>query len=377
MSCHGIQRVVHLQGVASYEYKPASQYLFEGSDNFILSSIRHFLIRVQPDAHIKEMSRPVLKDSSVCATCHAQFMDANLNQYGWVKMQDEYSAWLNSAYSGGSGQSFSHSENVRCHDCHMPKVVAKDPSANEDGEVSSHFFYGANTMLAIHNDDVQHLNNTIAFLQKNKMKVVIDPPRRDDAVQNTKAIDESIRGHKEFPFFFYLGELVQLDVVVSNIGVGHNFPGGSIDLNEAWLHLRVVDAAGELIFESGSIDTYKQVDPQSHFYRSVPINAKGEHVWKHDLFNMVGEVYRNVIPSGEADIASYQWSVPAWARSPLTVVASLKYKKLNERYARWALKEQYVDIPVVEVAYDTLSIPLVDKRPVVDTKEVLDNSPEK
>jgi hypothetical protein len=50
--------------------------------------------------------------------------------------------------------------------------------------------------------------------------------------------------------------------------------------------------------------------------------------------------------------------VPAWAKSPLTVTATLKYRKLNQRYAKWALKEKYVDIPVVDLAWDSLDIPV-------------------
>ena len=54
----------------------------------------------------------------------------------------------------------------------------------------------------------------------------------------------------------------------------------------------------------------------------------------------------------------YSFNVPNWAKGPLVINATLKYRKLNERYARWALKEQYQPIPIIDVARDSLAIPL-------------------
>ena len=73
---------------------------------------------------------------------------------------------------------------------------------------------------------------------------------------------------------------------------------------------------------------------------------------------MVGESFRRVIKAGESDIVSYDFVVPAWAKSPLVVTVTLKYRKLNERYARWALKDKYVKIPVVDIAWDSLIVPI-------------------
>ncbi len=167
-----------------------------------------------------------------------------------------------------------------------------------------------------------------------------------------------MRNFEEAPFYQYLGEQAEIHVVVSNRGVGHDFPGGTIDINQAWIEFLVMDAEGELVFSSGTIDETNTVDNNAYFYRSLPVDRNGDLVWKHDLFNMVGESFRRVIKAGESDIVSYSFVVPSWAKSPLTVASTLKYRKLNDRYARWALKDQYVKIPVVDLTWDSLSIPV-------------------
>jgi hypothetical protein len=147
-------------------------------------------------------------------------------------------------------------------------------------------------------------------------------------------------------------------VIISNRGVGHNFPAGTIDLGEAWIEIAVHDGQGALVYQSGELSDDLSLAPGTHVYKSVPVDRGGREVWMHDLFNMVGESFRRVIPAGESDLVVRSFTVPAWARSPLTVSATLKYRKLNERYARFALGAEYQPVPVVDVAWDSLAIPL-------------------
>ena len=44
------------------------------------------------------------------------------------------------------------------------------------------------------------------------------------------------------------------------------------------------------------------VDPKAYFYRSQPIDRFGSEIWQHDLFNRVGETYKNVIPPSKSDL---------------------------------------------------------------------------
>lgn len=357
MSCHGINKLEHLKGVASYHFKPVTPYLFEGSSSEALRSINRLSIKLNPEQHKKELGNKIISTPEFCASCHAQFMDKDMNNWGWVKMQDDYSSWLDSPFSGRNPR-FSSTEPVPCQTCHMPPVKSNDPSADSSGTVRSHRFAAANTLLALMSEDSTQYDETVRFLQANKITLTIKEPHRKDASQTYFHLEHGIRDRTNLPWYFYLGEDVVLSLSVNNVGVGHGFPGGTIDINEAWVDIVITDAQGKVVFSSGQMNEHGEVDADAYFYRSIPVDRSGKHVWRHDLFNMIGESYRNVIPPGGSDIVSYEFNVPSWAISPLTVSAAVKYRKLNKRYSNWALETDKVDIPVIDVARSQLIIPI-------------------
>lgn len=365
MACHGISRIVHLQGVASYAFQPDDSYLFADDPHPLARKLHNFLLRLSPGQHRADMARPVLHSAQLCATCHEQFMDKSMNDWGWVKMQDEYSAWLGSPFSGQTEQAFSHMNEQNCQSCHFELVAADDPSADAQGKIHSHRTPGANTAIPWLLGDAVQYETVKRFLQANKVLVSIDSPQRNDVAQSLQFVDESIRSLKEQPYFLYLGEQADIRVTTTNSLVGHNFPAGTTDINQAWIHFRAVDANNQLLYESGAIDGQGFLDTKAHVYQSIPIDRQGNHVWKHDLFQMVGDAYKKVIPSGKSDIVSYQFKVPYWAQGPITITASLQYRKFNQRYAKWALDLTDPALPVIEMSRDTLSIALRDKPPVV------------
>lgn len=369
IGCHGISHVPSVKGVASFHMDPVDSYLFSHAENAFLKAIHRTLVRIHPKEHRSDMARPVLGDPRHCASCHAQFMDESMNDWGWVKMQDDYSAWLSSPYSGQSDQHYAANSSQRCQDCHMPLTSAPDdPSADARGMVRDHRFPGANTAVPFIDKDQDQLEYVSDFLRNNKIRIAIETPIRRNRTQSKQYLDESLRRVEETPYYLYLGELSSIKVLVSNIGVGHDFPGGTIDINEAWVSLAVRDASGKPVYQSGSIDQNKHVEQNAYFYRSIPVDRSGQHVWKHDLFNMVGESYRNVLAAGETDVIDYDFTVPNWAKGPLTVTAALRYRKLNRQYTEWVFQNSAVpDLPIVDMAITTESIPL-RVRPTAFTK---------
>jgi hypothetical protein len=363
MACHGIDQIVHTKGVASFRYAGRSRYPGETLGK-PFGFFTELAIMLKPELHREELNRELHQESSFCSTCHSQFMDESMNGWGWVQMQDEFSAWQASHYAGTTQADHATPAVTRCRDCHMPLTEAPDDPVAKDGMVRSHHFAAANTMLALAFDEQEQLERIRRFLKQAKMRISIDPPRRRDSEQSQFALDERVRDRTNTPWFYYLGESVDVNVVVTNNGVGHDFPGGTIDINEAWIELLVMDAEARRVYDSGALDDDNQVDPAAHFYRSLPVDRNGNLVWKHDLFNMVGESFKRVIRAGNSDIIDYSFAVPFWAKSPLTVTATLKYRKLNDRYARWALKDRYVPIPVVDLAWDSLTIPIRVRREV-------------
>jgi len=358
MSCHGIDSIEHTKGVGSYKFRASQEYIFANRENPLLTKIHNLLIKIQPRLHRQEMSRPSLSKPEMCATCHTQFMEKNINQWGWVKMMDEYSAWLKSPFSQQSEQTFSHSNATRCQDCHFPLVKGTDPSANQAGKFVSHRSLGANTAIPYITNNHEQLELTKQFLQQSKVRLSLEIPNRKQALRSSKSVDPNLVELKETPGYFYLGENLNFSVVVSNVLVGHDFPGGSTDINEVWLHVIARDTSNRLVFESGQLDDKLTVDPKAHFYRSIPIDRHGKAVWRHDLFNMVGDSYKKTIPSGQSDIVKYHFKIPSWVKPPVIINATLKYRKFNQRYAEWVFKTPGISLPIVNMATKSISIPI-------------------
>lgn len=364
MACHGIDRVEHVKGVASYRFAPPEAYLFQGSTQRLPTLIHNLLIRLKPEQHKADLARNVLATPELCATCHAQFMDKDFNAWGWVKMQDDYTAWLNGPYSGQTRQTFAHAQQRRCQDCHFPPQAGNDPSATPDGLIKTHFNVGANTAIPWLTQNPPQLERVSQFLKADQMRISIDRPNRVDATESARHIDPAPIGSTEAPAYFYLGEQATLKVAVTNAQVGHAFPGGTTDINEAWLHFLVKDGQGHKIYESGQLAPDNNVEAGAYFYKSTPIDRAGHEVWRHDLFNMVGDSFKRVIPPGGTDLTSYTFQVPDDAKGPLVVTVSLNYRKLNNRYARWALKDDTIELPIVEMATAALLLPIKIKSEV-------------
>jgi len=367
MGCHGIDHIVHLNGTASYTFDPKEQYLFDSGSTLLQQKLRNFLIRLNPEPHKQAMGPELMQDPKLCASCHEQFMDKSMNDWGWVKMQSEYTHWLASPFSGQNEKSFQSGDVMTCQTCHFPLVAGTDPSADGNGMIHSHRSLGANTVLPWLNGDTEQLAATEDFLKSAKLLVDIEAPNRTDTVQNHQFVNQELRplNSDNTPFFLYLGEESTIRVAVTNRMVGHAFPAGTTDINQAWLYITVNDADNEIIYQSGQLNEGLEVDPTAHLYHSIPVDRQGQHVWKHDLFRMIGETYRNVIPSGKTDIKDYTFTVPSWAKEPLTVTAILKYRKFNQRYARWALDHPKPVLPIVDMARDSLTIPLKIK-PIIE-----------
>jgi hypothetical protein len=358
MSCHGIERVEHTKGVGSFRFGPPQPYLFEGDDRVWPARIHNFVLRLAPRQHRADLARPVLATPELCATCHAQFMDKDFNGWGWVKMQDDYLSWLNGPYSGQTRQTFAQEQVRRCQDCHFPPAPGRDPAADGNGLIKTHFTLGANTAIPSYMGHLGQLDRTTRFLTSDKIRVTVDRPNRPDATESAQHLDPRIASSDESPAYAYLGEQVTIRVAVTNAGVGHAFPGGTTDINEAWIRFSATDAQNRTIHESGFLDADDDVDANAYFYRSIPIDRHGEAVWKHDLFNMVGDSFKRIIPPGETDVATFSFRIPDWAKGPVTVVADLNYRKFNNRYARWALEDPDPKLPVVTMSTGALRLPL-------------------
>src|SRR5439155_24756236 len=116
----------------------------------------------------------------------------------------------------GAGALWRPASTNRCQDCHMPlePTVLGDAAARPgpDGvrRVRSHRFLGANAALPHLRGDEEQERRTAEFL-RGKVNLDLAWAARGDGAP---------------------GPL--LDVVLRARGIGHRFPGGTMDSNEVW-----------------------------------------------------------------------------------------------------------------------------------------------
>lgn len=360
LTCHRMGKINNTEGVASYHYVAVENSPLLNAKNQFGQHLANFLVLASPRKHTTIFSNRITTSPESCATCHAQFMDKDMNNWGWVKMQDEYTAWLESPFSHHGDDLFADSQSKNCQDCHMPLMPSQDPAVGKDGMIKSHNFAAANTVTALAFGYDEQLAAVYEFLQSNRMRVTIEKPRNNPLINQNTTTDVSSTTHREAPMHFYGGQEATLNVAIANIGVGHNFPGGTTDIQEAWLHLEAIDAEGKTIYETGRSDS---AEGAIAVYKTIAVNREGKPVWKHDLFNMVGDTYKNYIAAGETDIVTATFHVPKTAKSPITFHASLRYRKFNQQYANWVFDDKPPEIPAIEMARDTISIPLLLEKP--------------
>ncbi len=131
--------------------------------------------------------------------------------------------------------------------------------------------------------------------------------------------------------FLRPGRRYRIDVVARTRGVGHFFPGGTVDAFDVWLELKAEDADGRVIFWSGYVeeDGHGPVEAGAHKYRSLMIDAHGNSINKRNAWAARALVYARLIPPGAADVARFRVDVPEDARGPIALTARMNYRKFS------------------------------------------------
>jgi Flp pilus assembly protein TadD len=378
--CHSIVAVQSTMGQNGYvlEYPPLDD--LATSKNPIVHSVVNFLTKLNPEPHRRAFLKPFVKNQTAefCSTCHKVHLDVPVNHYRWTRGFNEYDNWQASGVSGQGARSFYYPPHPEtCTDCHMPELSSNE-LGNYLGIIHSHRFPAANTALPYENEDAKQLDTVEKFLKANQVSVDIfgispehlpagagegtTPAGLPPAVpqlQTTFGVGEESKfmapaGQQQFaapaaqltapfgrfPIQVRRGDTVRVDVVVRTRGVGHFFPGGTIDAFDLWLELRARDESGRTIFWSGAAgpngDGEGPVDPGAQFYRALLIDAHGNPINKRNAWSERAVVYVHLIPPGAADTIHFRLAIPKDAGNRITLQAKLNYRKFSWWFTEFA-----------------------------------------
>ncbi|MCH2149257.1 MAG: hypothetical protein MK095_07465 [Phycisphaerales bacterium] len=363
--CHSITHVNSVRGNADYTIEEPVHYPFAFSDNEALQWINRQLVKAKPEFHRKTFLKPLHKETEFCGTCHKVHLPVELNGYKWLRGQNHYDAFQLSGVSGQGISSFYYppQAEVNCNDCHMPLMASNDFGAviregDDVATVHDHMFPSANTAIP----------------------TMVDMPRPQEAIEKHQEFLEGvmrvdlfglkegggIEGELHAPLRPIVPELEPgntylLEAIIRTVKMGHIFTQGTADSNQVWMDVEVTSGDRVIGRSGGYINDRKEVDPWSHFVNSFVIDRDGNRIDRRNAQDIFTALYNHQIPPGAADAVHYSFTLPEDVTEPVTVTASLKYRKFDTQYMRFVEDDpDYVnDLPVTVLAEDSITFPIV------------------
>ncbi len=372
--CHSVRKT-DLEGNANYLVAQPSRYLFELRDGRAARLMRDFLIRSYPRQHLADLSKRVYKTSEYCAACHKQFIDKEVNNVGWVQLQNQYDNWRKSRWNHPGDPR----KTIECRECHMPLMTSADAASTDpasgdasdynrspgDGKHRSHRFIAANqvmpALLKLPGAERQ------IELTGKWLRGEYDIPEIADKWARGPAVAIELQSPEEVA----PGDPIDIKAVITSNKVGHDFPTGPLDIIQAWVELKVTDPAGAVVFASGTVDERHFIQTGTFMFKAEPVDQYGNLIDRHNLWEMVGVRYRRSLFPGFSDTAEYSFRCPGSVmptiRPPrdgrsfsfaapragrmLHVSARLMYRKLDQYLLNFMFGENSgLTAPVTEMA---------------------------
>ncbi|MFQ5694677.1 MAG: multiheme c-type cytochrome [Terriglobia bacterium] len=354
--CHGI-REVDIQGNGNYIWHAPQRYAFENKTDAASVFLSEFLIRAYPDQHLQDFTLDLMRKPELCGACHKQFIDKEVNKFGWVQLQNQYDEWKSSHwYRDGDANRM-----LTCQRCHMRLVDSRDPARGDpgdplrgdDGKHRNHRVLAANQFMpaALKLEGAQGHTTLVEEWLRGETRV----PEIEDRWAEGPAVPVSIVAPEEVR----PGERLRIRVNITNNKVGHSFPTGPLDLIESWIEFVAKDEAGRVVFHSGLLDDNLYVEPGSFVFKAEGIDKYGQLIDRHNLWDMVGARYKRSIFPGYTDTVEYQFTVPRNAGKRLELSARLRYRKVNQFFIDTVVGKGAFSTPITDMSKDSRTVPVV------------------
>ncbi len=306
-TCHGIEEV-RPDGNGSYTLTGRPIPLPREGD---AESLRLHKERVTPAP---------LRTAGMCGTCHRAFLDESTGNPHFFAGADDPTPWQRSVYAGSLLARVDEPvAQADCKSCHMPKEEAPlgDVSARE-GKISSHRFLGGHTWLASMLADPAQIERYAAKLRA-ALSIDVAVVTQADGTRTLPADGAPVRPGKELTF----------DVIIKNVGVGHRFPGGTLDSQDAWVEISVEDAHGRRLAEAGMDHEASGDDLSAHRLRALIAGEGGVPFLAREVNHFKAVVANHTILPRDAEAVQFAFTPPETlgeADLPLKITARLRHR---------------------------------------------------
>lgn len=382
LSCHAV-RETDVQGNANYVVTQPPRYMFElefaENPSELKRWARDILIRSYPRHHVASLSKRLFKSPEYCAACHKQFIDQEINNVGWVQLQNQFDNWRKSKWNHPGNPS----RTIECRECHMPLQDSSDPASGDAAD------YNRTPQ------DRKHRNHR--FVAANQMMPAI--LKLEGWEKQVELTNHWLRGQTEIPeiaakwavgpavgldliapLSARAGDKVDLKVVITANKVGHDFPTGPLDIIQSWVEISVMDDRGREILSSGKVDAKGFIQPGSFIFKAEPVDQSGNLIDRHNLWEMVGVRHRRALFPGFSDTANFEFLCPNFTspakpivpersfelRAPrsdarsLRILAKLRYRKVDQFLLNFIFGENAgLTAPITDMAVVERIIPVL------------------
>lgn len=353
--CHAVRHVDE-RGIGSYVLGIPKPYLCQFSDSRFARAVNHFLIRVYPEQHDRDYDLKIARQAESCAPCHKEF-DRVGKYAGLLQVETQYDDWKNNKWNTDAN----NAKRLRCQQCHMyyERVVHRAQADPYDVKVGlglkyrSHRFAAANQYMPL------AISTPGATEQIREVKKWLRGERLIPEIQSIWPHGPIVPIEVKAPAGARPGEMLDLQLVLTNRKAGHSFPTGPLNVVRVWIELEVHDRGGSEIFYSGRLDAGNHVEAGAYVLRPIAITEDGRSIMTPDIWHPKGPVYRPAIAPGKSESFDYRFRVSRGAAGPLMVKARLRYRKANQFFMDAVYPRQHREAPITDISSSTLKIAVV------------------
>ena len=353
MTCHAISRVKDASGTGSYEMGvPAVLIRDDGTS--ITGEVSPAEVMKNLPQHRRAMVKDFYRSAEFCSVCHKASIPRSLNGYKWQRAFSVYDEWQQSSWSRETVLPYySKKVQVTCQMCHMEREqLPKGDYGGGNGMLASHRWLGSNTAIPTYYHYQDQMEKTAEFLRRNRLKIDIFALHKieGDSSHLIAPIDKST-------FTLLRGETALFDVVIQNSGIGHGLVPEQRDFYECWVQFTATDSAGHTLFSSGYLNPDGSLDKEAHSYTNRLISQAGEELDHHEVWTTKVKAFDRTLLPGRSEAVHYELQIPQDATGPITITASVNYRKFRKSYTDWVLNQD-TQYPIVQLATRSLQLKL-------------------
>ena len=353
--CHAVRRVDE-RGIGSYVLGIPKPYLCEYSGARAAVLINHFLIRVYPAQHDRDYNLKIARQAESCAPCHKEF-DMVGKYPAPLQVETQYDDWKNNKWNTDPDTA----QRLRCQQCHMHyESVARRAQADPyDLKVGLGLKYRSHRFAAANQDMPLAITSPGAAEQVRAVEKWLKGERLVPEIQKVWPRGPVVPIEIKAPASARPGEMLDLQLALTNKKAGHSFPTGPLNVVRVWIELDVRDQAGKEVFHSGGLDAENHVEAGSYVLRPIAITEGGQSILTPDVWHPKGPNYRPAIPPGKAESFEYRFRVPRALTGPLVVNARLRYRKANQFFMDAVYPHQHRAAPITDISSNSAKIVVV------------------